>query len=506
MENEKQDNIVRQTGYIMKRREILTVVAHDMGVIFEFLGVITLLPLLVLVLFQEWDMLVPMATVPLSFVFLGLLISRIPSKEYVPHLSVALGATALTWLVIALIGSFPFVLGLHMSWTDSIFEAMSGWTGTGYSMIGNLDSTPKTLHFWRSLMQWVGGIGVIAFGIAMLSRSGLTEHLLYRAEGRSEALMPSVVSTGRRMWVIYVFLTVVFTGMVMFSGIPLWDALNLVMVALATGGFSLHNASVSYYNNALLELLLIPVMLAGALPFKLYFLMYKGKIRPFLQDRVVWLIFSLAIVGSLVVSIDLHIFNSLPLGTAIRQGFFCTVSGLTCCGLQNSNLHWIASPLIVISLLMMIGGAAGSTSGGIKANRVILGYEGLVWWFRRFFSRGRAIVPFRHEGRAIPRRVSEVELSKNMLIIVLYVLTIFLATIVNLHLAPTEFRTHEVVFEEISAMSNVGLGLGYMTPASPVPIKWVFIILMWTGRLEIIPVLILVMGLIRGIKPRSKKR
>ncbi len=490
----------------MKRLETLAIIAHDMGVIFEFLGMITLLPLLVLALFGEWDMLVPMASVPFTFIFLGLLISRIPRREYVPQLSVALAAASLTWLAIAFIGSFPFVLGLQMNWTDSIFEAMSGWTGTGFSVIRNLDSTPKTLLFWRSFMQWLGGIGVIAFGIAMLSRSGLTQHQLYRAEGRSEDLMPNVVSTGRRMWVIYVFLTVVFTGIILFTGIPLWDALNIVMVTLATGGFSLHDAGISYYDNVLLEMLLVPVMLAGALPFKLYFLMYRGKIRPFLQDRVVWLILFLAGIGSLFVTIDLHLFNGLPLETAMRQGIFCTVSGLTCCGLQNSDLHWIASPLIIISLLMMVGGAAGSTSGGIKANRVILGYEGLVWWFKRFFSRGRVIVPFRHEGRAIPRRISDVELSKNMLIIVLYVLTIFLATIVSLHLAPTSFRTHEVIFEQVSAMSNVGLGLGYLTPASPEPVKWVFIFLMWTGRLEIIPVLILAMGLIRGFEPRLKGR
>ena len=486
----------------MKRLETLAIIAHDMGVIFEFLGVITLVPLLVLVIFGEWEMVVPMASVPLTFVILGLLISRIPRREFVPQLSVALAAVALVWLVIALVGSLPFVLGLQMSWTDSIFEAMSGWTGTGFTVIDTLDSTPKTILFWRSFMQWVGGIGVIAFGIAMLSRSSLIQHQLYRSEGRSEELMPNVVSTGRRMWVIYLFLTIVFTGMVMISGIPLWDALNLVMVSLATGGFSLHDAGISYYNNALLEALLIPVMLAGALPFKLYFLMYRGKIRPFFQDRVVQLILALTFVGSLIVTLDLHVFNNFPLEIAVRQGFFCTISGLTCCGLQNSNLHWVAGPLIVISLLMMIGGAAGSTAGGIKANRVILGYEGLVWWFRRFFARGRAMVPFRHEGKAIPRQISEVELSKNMLIIMLYVLTIFVATIIGLHLVSTDFRIHEVVFEEVSAMSNVGLGVGYMTPESPQPIKWIFILLMWIGRLEIIPVLILIMGLVRGFEAR----
>ena len=486
----------------MKRLETLAIIAHDMGVIFEFLGVITLVPLLVLVIFGEWEMVGPMASVPLTFVVLGLLISRIPRREFVPQLSVALAAVALVWLVIAVVGCLPFVLGLQMSWTDSIFEAMSGWTDSGITMIRSLDKTPNVILFYRSFMQWIGGMGVIAFGIAMLSRSSLTQHQLYRSEGRSEELMPNVVSTGRRMWVIYLFLTVIFTGMVMLSGIPLWDAINLVMVGISTGGFSIHDTGISYYDNALLEALLIPVMVAGALPFKLYFFMYKGRIRPFFQDRVVWLILSLILAGSLVVTLDLHVFNSFPLETAVRQGVFCTASAVTSTGLQNSDLHWVAAPLIVITLLMMIGGASGSTAGGIKANRVILGYEGLVWWFRRFFSRGRAIVPFRHEGKVIPQQISEVELSKNMLIIVLYVLIIFVATIVSLHIAPTEFSIHHVVFDEVSAMSNVGLGVGYMTPESPQPIKWIFILLMWIGRLEIIPVLILLMGLVRGFDAR----
>ncbi|HON82056.1 MAG TPA: TrkH family potassium uptake protein [Methanoregulaceae archaeon] len=485
----------------MKRLGHLAIIAHDMGLIFEFLALITIVPFGVLLVFQEWDLIIPMGSVPFVFIILGFLISKVPKKPYDPSLSVALVAVALTWLVIAAVGALPFVLALKVSWTDAVFEAMSGWTGTGFTVMNSLDTIPRTLVFWRSFMQWVGGIGVIAFGVAMLSHSGLSQSRLYRSEGRSEALMPSVVSTGRRMWVIYFFLTVMFTGLVLFSEIPLWDAVNLVMVSIATGGFSLHDAGMSYYNNELLEILLIPVMMAGALPFKVYFLIYRGKFRAFFRDPVVRLIIALSILGSVVVAINLYFFNNVALDDAFRQGFFCTISGYTCTGLQDSPLQWTALPLIVITLLMMIGGAAGSTSGGIKTNRVILGYEGLVWWFKRLFVRGSVIVPFKHEGRNIPTRISEVELSKNMLVIFLYVIMIFIALLLALHLAPTPFEVHQVVFELVSAASNVGLGIGYLTPASPDVIKWLFIFVMWIGRLEIIPVLILAMGIIRGFEP-----
>jgi len=489
----------------MRRIEHLAMIAHDMGVIFEFLGVVTLVPFAVLIFYQEWDLVIPMASAPVTFLLLGYLISRNPRSHSATRLSVALVAVALTWLAIAFVGALPFILGMHMTFTDSVFEAMSGWTGTGFTVMASLDTAPKTILFWRSFMQWIGGIGVISFGIAMLSRSGLTQYQLYRSEGRSEALMPSVVSTGRRIWGIYLALTAIFTVVIGIWGrVPLWDALNLVMVTLSTGGFSLHNAGVSYYNSATLEALLIPIMLAGAIPFKVYFFLYRGNFRKFFRDPTVRLIFALSIIVSLVVSLNLFVFNDYTLTLAFRQGFFCTISGFTCCGLQNSTLEWLALPLVLIMLLMMIGGAAGSTAGGIKVNRVILSYEGLVWWFKRFFVRGNVIVPFKHEGKNIPGNISELELSKNLLIIVLYVLLIFVATILLLHPGGALFAPYQVIFELVSAASNVGLGVGYLTPFSPWTVKWVFVLLMWIGRLEIIPVLILVMGAVRGFEAATR--
>jgi len=141
----------------MRRFEHLAIIAHDMGVIFEYLGVITLVPFVVLIIYREWDLIIPMGMVPLIFVVLGVIISRVPRKEYVPQLSVALVAVALTWMAVALIGAVPFVLGLEMAYIDGVFEAMSGWTDTGITMMTSIDTAPKTLIFWRSFMQWVGG-------------------------------------------------------------------------------------------------------------------------------------------------------------------------------------------------------------------------------------------------------------------------------------------------------------------------------------------------------------
>jgi trk system potassium uptake protein TrkH len=490
----------------MKRTEHLAAIAYDIGYVFEFLAVASLLPFAVLAIFREWDMIIPMASVPVTFFVLGHLLTRIHRTGYTPPLSVTLVAVALSWFAIALVGALPFFFRLHMPFTDCVFEAMSGWTGTGFTMISTLDTTPNTLLFWRSFTQWIGGIGIIAFGISLRRKTRVTLFRLYRSEGRSEALMPNVVSTGRRMWLIYLFLTFMFTGMVMLSGTALWDSLNLVMVALATGGFTLHNAGMMYYNNPMLELLLIPVMLAGALPFKIYFLLYHGNITAMFKDQIVRVLLLIAAVGSAITSLYLYMFNNLPIGQAIREGTFCAISGFTTTGLQNSNPHlWATIPISVVTMMMLIGGASGSTAGGIKVNRVVLAYEGVKWWFRRFFVSSRVLIPLRFEGRTISKEISHLEISKNMLVIVLYVLTIICSTIIVSHLYITSFRLDEVVFEEMAAISNVGLGLGYITAASPFAIKWIFILLMWLGRLEIVPVIIMIMALAKGFEATVTK-
>jgi trk system potassium uptake protein len=485
----------------MKRIDNIAMIAHDIGLIFEFLGVVSFLPFLVLVIFGEWNMLLPMASVPLVFIVCGGLISHISHTDIEPSFSGTLIAVAFSWFAIALIGALPFVFGLHMSFTDSVFEAMSGWTGTGFSMITSVDTTPKTILFWRSFTQWIGGIGIIAFGISLQRKTRVSLFRLYRAEGREEELISPVASTSRRMWMIYLVLTFAFTGLIMLAGIPLWDALNLVMVAIATGGFTVHSTGLAYYNNPLLEILLIPVMIAGAIPFKIFFLLYYGKVHQMFRDKTVKVLLLIALAGSILTSWDLYIFGNLPLSTAFRQGFFTAISGLTTSGLQNSDPHhWAVIPIAVVAMMMFIGGAMGSAAGGIKVNRLMLAYEGVKWWFRRFFVSSNVLVPFRFGGKTLSKEISELAISRNLLVIVVYVLTIFVATIVTLHIYITSYPLEEVIFELVSALSNCGLTTGFITAASPLSIKWIFIFLMWLGRLEIVPVIILAMGIAKGIE------
>ncbi|MCK9306802.1 MAG: TrkH family potassium uptake protein, partial [Methanoculleus sp.] len=196
----------------MDRIEQFSTIAPDIGNIFRYMSVATAAPLLVAVIYREWDMILPMASVPVVLLLLGMLLRRVPRDDREAPLSAALMAVALIWLVIAMVSALPFCLGLGVPYLDAVFEAMSGWTDTGLTMMRSVEDLPRTLLFWRSLMQWLGGLGIVAFTIAMASRTGLTQFRLYRSEGRSEALMPSVVATGFEMWKIYLVLTAVSIG------------------------------------------------------------------------------------------------------------------------------------------------------------------------------------------------------------------------------------------------------------------------------------------------------
>lgn len=482
----------------MDRIEQFSIIAPDIGNIFRYMSAAAALPLIVAAIYSEWEMVLPMASVPVVLFLLGTFLIQVPRADREAPLSVALMAVALIWLVIALVSALPFTLGLGVSYLDAAFEAMSGWTDTGLTMMRSVDDLPKTILFWRSLMQWLGGIGIVAFTIAMASRTGLTQFRLYRSEGRSEALMPSVVATGMEMWKIYLVLTAASIGLILLSGIPLWDAVNIALVAISTGGFTVHSGGIPFYNNPLLEVLIVPVMIAGALPFKLYYLLYRGKGTRFFGDQQARLLFMLVALGIVVIAWDLVTLTAADLPTAIRQALFMSAAAVTTTGFQIASPNeWASVTVLFLAMLMVIGGAAGSTAGGIKLSRVVLAVQGLIWWFRRMFVSGKVLVPFKYDGRVIPKNIADLEVSRNMLIIMLYLVTIFAATILVMHLQPTAFDSSNVIFEVVSAMCNSGISTGFVSPDMADSGKLLFILIMWIGRLEVIPVIMLVMGLLR---------
>jgi trk system potassium uptake protein TrkH len=480
----------------MHRLEHLSTIIADLGDIFTFIAPLTALPVIVAVIFSEWELLLPMAAVPVIFLLLGMALQRLPRGNRGARLSSAMCSVALFWLTCAMVSGIPFMIGLGMGFTDAFFEGMAGWTGTAFSMIRSLDTAPHVLLFWRSYMQWIGGIGIVAVMIALASSTGLFSAKISRTEGRDEPLMPAVIATGRALWKIYAVLTFVAISLILFTGLSLWESVNLALSAVSTGGFTLHEGGILFYNSITLELLLIPFMIAGALPFKLYYLIAGNRRLSLFGDEQVKLFFLFAGIGVAVVTYDLIFFGNFALLTALHQGLFMTVSSLTTTGFQTINLRSLASvTLLFLTLITFIGGASGSTAGGIKLNRVALALRALLWWFRRLFVSGKVLLPFRIEGRVIPRATAELEAAKNMLVIILSVVTIFIAALAVVQFHLTTYSLTDIFFEIVSAFSSCGVSTGYVSPDMPIISKWIFIMVMWIGRLEVIPVVMLFIAL-----------
>ncbi len=480
----------------MERSEYFSILAGEMGVIFRILGIVTCLPLVIIPLSSEWRMLLPMASVPVAFTLLGRALALRHPPQGEARLSIVLGAVAIVWFSCAAIGALPFTLGTGMHYIDSLFEAMSGWTCTGLTLIPVPETMPATILFWRSFMQWLGGIGMVVFTISVLARSSLTNARCVRSGGEGGPFIPSLISTGREMWQIYVVLTLGALLLILLAGVPLWDAMNLAMSAISTGGFTTHAAGIAFYQNPLLEFALVPVMLAGSLPFMIYYLLYTRKRWTLFQDNQARLIAGLVALGTVSIIIDLTYLTGEDPLTAFRHALFMSVSAITTTGFQNVSLQlWASVSVILLIMLMAIGGASGSASGGIKAYRVLLGYHGLIWWLKRIFVSPKIIVPFEYQGQVIANPVAENEVRNNMLVIMLYFLAVSIATVVTLHFSTIFFESTAVIFELVSAMSNVGITTGFVSPEMPYVAKWVFLLVMWIGRLEIVPVLVVILEL-----------
>jgi trk system potassium uptake protein TrkH len=482
----------------MRRLEYISTILADLGEIFLLVAPVTALPLLVALIFSEWDMLLPMAAVPAVLFLTGMVLKRLPRSRQSGRLSTAMCTVALFWLACAIISGIPFMLGLHMGFLDSVFEGMAGWTGTAFSMIRSPDTAPYTLLFWRSFMQWVGGIGIIAFTVALTSSTGLSYTKFFRTDSREESLVPSVAAAGRALWKIYGVLTFCAIGLILFTGLSLWESVNLALSAISTGGFTLHEQGLLYYDNAMLVLLLIPIMIAGALPFRLYFLILEHRRWSLFGDEQVKLFFLFLGVGTAILAYDLMFFSNLDLIPALGQALFMAVSALTSTGFQVISIRsWAGVTILVLAMLTFIGGSAGSTAGGIKIERIAIAIRALIWWFRRLYVSGKVLVPFRIGGRVIPKATAELETAKNMLVILLSVITIFVASLAVIQYHITTYSLTEIVFQVVSAFSTCGINTGYVSPDMPASSKWIFIVVMWIGRLEVIPVVMLFLALFR---------
>ncbi len=427
-------------------------------------------------------------------------------KKREGYLIVTLG-----WVFMSLSGSLPYLFsGAIPYFTNAFFETISGYTTTGASILNDIESLPEGILFWRSTTHWIGGMGIIVLTIAILPLLGIGGMQLFAAEApgpSADKLHPRITDTAKRLWYIYLGLTLVEALLLKFAGMGMFDAVNHAMSTLSTGGFSTKNTSVAHWNDQpLIQYIIILFMFLAGTNFVLSYFAFKGKIQKVLKDEEFKTYF-LNIIGIAIIVASIIYFvadiSKTPteiqtiahpmvfgeLESAIRHGLFQVTAIITTTGFVTADFTiWTPFLTVLFFLLMFFGASAGSTAGGVKIVRHIIMIKNGFLEFKRTMH-PNAIIPVRYNGKSISQNI----VFNIIAFFILYLIVFALGALV-FSLLGLDYQS--ALGGAASSLGNVGPAFGQLSPVSnysslPNLGKWWSAFLMLLGRLELFTVLIL---------------
>lgn len=399
----------------------------------------------------------------------------------------------LGWITLSLFGSIPFIIhGSIPNFTDAFFETMSGFTTTGATILGNIESLPKGLLFWRSLTHWLGGMGIIVLSLAILPLLGIGGMQLFTAEVPGvikDKIHPRVKETAKRLWGIYFILTAAEIVLLLAGGLNFFDSITHSFATMGTGGFSTKNSSTAYFASPFVQYVFIVFMFLAGMNFTLHYFAIHGNFG-FLKTNTEFRYYAgfIVIVSLFVMIIHIpHVNFNWEEG--IRQSLFHVVSLTTTTGFVSSNYeHWAPFSRMIFFVLLFIGGCAGSTGGGIKFVRhVILFKNG--WTELKRLIHPRAIIPVKFNNKTVTA-----EIVSNVQAFFVFYILLFVFGAIIISLLGVDFVT--AIGATATCIGNIGPGIGTVGPANnfshlPDSVKWILSFLMMVGRLELFTVLVI---------------
>lgn len=472
----------------------IAIVLNLVSIVLIFSSAFMLLPVLVSVIYRGQDLQALFISFLLTL-FSGILLNFFTKKHKKIELSHRDGFAVVTvsWLFVSLFGSFPYLLsGTLSSFTYAYFEAMAGFTTTGSSVLGNLESLPKGILMWRSLTQWMGGMGIIVFSIAILPMLGIGGMQLFKAEMPDigvEKLKPRIIDTAKSLWYIYAGLTTVLAILLFFFGMNIFDAVSHALTTMATGGFSTKSTNIAYFSDTYVDIVITVFMFLAGINYTLHFYALRGKLSRFTKSSEFKFYCRIIGLSIIIVTLSIMASNNYPFSQALRYASFQVVSIITTTGYTTADFNvWPVFVQMLLLSLMFFGGMIGSTSGGMKQVRVLL-------MFKQAY---RELYQLIHPHAFTALKLDDKNVHKATLggIWGFLFLFIFIAVIATLSMTLLGVDMITSASTVISAMSNVGPALGEAGPSSnysaiPAAGKWVLIFCMLTGRLEIYTVVIL---------------
>ena len=465
-------------------------VFFTLGILQIILGIFMLIPLIVQFVYNQLDSsFLGSSIVTIIFGTLFFLSNLDHDKRL--NLQQAFLLTALSWLSIALFGSLPFVFSnVEFSFTNAFFESMSGITTTGSTIIPNLESIPKGILFWRAILQWLGGIGVIVMAITLMPIMNVGGMQLFQISNSdsSEKILPKSKEIALRLIYIYSGLTALCALSYKILGMNIFDSLTHSMTTIATGGFSNYNDSIGFFNSISIEISAMIFIILGSLPFIAYIKFLSGNNKILISDVQIKTFIKIIIFSIIILSIYLSFVN--PNQINLRSIFFNVISILTGTGYVNAQYdNWGSFPIILFLALMFIGGCAGSTTCGIKIFRIQILYSFIVNQLKKIIY-PKGIFILKYDQNPVDNKF----ISSIISFIYLY-LVIFFTITALLSLSGLDFIT--AISGAATSISNVGPGLGSIIGPNgnfsslPDISKWILSLGMILGRLELFAILVL---------------
>ena len=401
---------------------------------------------------------------------------------------------ASAWFVSSLLGMLPYLIsGYIKDISDAFFESMSGFTSTGATILDNIESFPHGLLFWRSLTEWIGGLGIVFFTIAILPMIGSGGVKLFAAEAsvvNRDKVNPRIGITAKWIWSIYIGLTISQAFLLFFSGMNVFDSICHALTTCSTGGFSTKQASIAYFQSPRIEYITICFMFLSGINYSLlYVALLRGKLKRLMSNTEFQYYVCIMVIAVVIVTIGLLVGGESGFEESFRKALFQVVAIQTSTGFMSDDyMLWTPSLWMLLSMLMIVGSCAGSTSGGIKCVRIAIMSKVAHNEFRHFV----------HPNAVIPVRINRQVVSVNTKNIVLafiftYLVVLFVCWLLLMALGMNFTEAYGAV---VSCLGNTGPALGscgpaYSYSAIPTAAKWACSALMLTGRLELFTILLL---------------
>lgn len=424
---------------------------------------------------------------------IGFLMSRRKKGNKSISINEGLAITSLSWVFLSLFGAIPLYLTKSTpTYVNAVFEIVSGFTTTGATVISNVEGLPHGILFWRSFTHWIGGMGILVFSLALLPALGVGGFQLFKAESPGPVvgkIVPRLRDTAKNLYVIYIGITILNVIFLKLGGMTIFESFVYTFGTVGTGGFSTKNISVGAYPSTYIHMVLAVFMTLSAVNFSNYYLLVRGKIKEFFMDEELRLYLIILFTAVVLIAINLYTTSYTNLGLAFRDSFFQASSIMTTTGYSTVDFNlWSPFSKMILVVLMMIGGSAGSTAGGFKVVRVLILFKMIKREIMKIFH-PRAIVPIKIGGKVIS--------NETIFSIFSYTAIYAIVAIVSILLISLEGVDFESSISSVMAtFNNIGPGLGLVGPMTNFGgySQWsigYFSILMLLGRLEIFTILAL---------------